>query len=117
MRRLGPGTVEAVFWQTTPPVVVGSRFRFRVQFLGRTFKHTYEVRALEPGVRFVMATAEGPFPMETTCTWDDARPNVTKIRLRNRVSRRASLRSRHRSLRWRCVAPMKQICGEALLER
>jgi hypothetical protein len=76
--------IKAVSWETTPPLAVGSRFRFRAQFLGRTLEYTYEVRELEPGTRFVMATAEGPFPMETTYTWDDARPNVTKMGLRNR---------------------------------
>jgi uncharacterized membrane protein len=76
--------INAVSWETTPPLAVGSRFRFRAQFLGRTLEYTYEVRELEQGTRFVMATAEGPFPMETTYTWEDARPNVTKMSLRNR---------------------------------
>jgi ligand-binding SRPBCC domain-containing protein len=76
--------IKAVAWETPPPVAVGSRFRFRAQFLGRTLEYTYEVRELEPGSRFVMATAEGPFPMETTYTWDDAAQNVTKMGLCNR---------------------------------
>jgi hypothetical protein len=58
--------VRAVEWQTPPPAVVGSRIRFRAQFLGRVLEYTYEVRELEPGRRLVMATAQGPFPMETT---------------------------------------------------
>jgi hypothetical protein len=58
--------------------------RFRARFLGRTLDYTYEVLEFDAGRRFVMATAQGPFPMETTYTWTDARPGVTKMRLRNR---------------------------------
>jgi hypothetical protein len=47
-------------------------------------EYTYEVRDVEPDHRFVMATAEGPFPMETVYTWDDAGPDATKMSLRNR---------------------------------
>ena len=76
--------IKAVEWETTPPAVVGSRLRFRAHFLGRTLEYTYEVREIEPGARFVMATAQGPFPMETTYTWEDAGPGATKMSLRNR---------------------------------
>ena len=65
--------IKAVEWDTPPPVVVGSRVRFRAQFLGRTLEYTYEVREFEPGRRFVMATAQGPFPMETAYTWRSGR--------------------------------------------
>jgi uncharacterized membrane protein len=76
--------IKAVEWETEPPVRVGSRIRFRAQFLGRTLDYTYEVRELEPANRFVMATADGPFPMETTYTWENAGPSATRMGLRNR---------------------------------
>src|SRR5437764_15461069 len=76
--------IKAVEWETPPPVAVGSRLRFRAQFLGRTLEYTYEVREHEAGRRFAMATAQGPFPMETTYTWEDAGPGATTMRLRNR---------------------------------
>jgi hypothetical protein len=76
--------IKAVEWATPPPLAVGSRLRFRAQFLGRTLQYTYEVRVIEPDARFVMATAQGPFPMETTYTWEDAGTGATKMRLRNR---------------------------------
>ncbi len=76
--------IKAVEWETPPPAVVGSRLRFRAQFLGRTLSYTYEVREIAPGRRFVMATSEGPFPMETTYTWEDAAGGTTKMTLRNR---------------------------------
>jgi ligand-binding SRPBCC domain-containing protein len=76
--------IKSVEWETPPPVVVGSRIRFTAQFLGRTLAYTYEVRELEPGRRFVMATAEGPFPMETTYTWEDTPSGATRMTLRNR---------------------------------
>jgi uncharacterized membrane protein len=76
--------IESVEWETQPPAVIGSRVRFRAHFLGRTLEYTYEVRAIEPGQRFVMATAQGPFPMETTYTWKDAPGAGTTMTLRNR---------------------------------
>ena len=76
--------IASVEWETPPPAVVGSKLRFRARFLRRTLEYTYEVRELEHGRRFVMATAEGPFPMETTYTWDDAADGATKMTLRNR---------------------------------
>ena len=76
--------IRSVDWETPPPAVVGSRMRFSAQFLGRTLHYTYEVRELEPGRRFVMATAQGPFPMETIYTWEDAPRGATRMQLRNR---------------------------------
>jgi hypothetical protein len=73
-----------VAWESPPQLAVGSRLRFRAQFLGRTLEYTYEVQDLEPGRRLVMASADGPFAMETTYTWDDAAPNATRMGLRNR---------------------------------
>ena len=57
--------IKAIEWETPRPLTVGSRLAFVAAFLGRRLAYTYEVRELVPGERFVMATAEGPFPMET----------------------------------------------------
>ena len=76
--------IKAVEWVTPPPLAVGSKLRFRAQFLGRTLEYTYEVREIDPGHRFVMATAQGPFPMETTYSWEDVAPGTTRMTLRNR---------------------------------
>jgi uncharacterized membrane protein len=76
--------IKSVDWLTPPPAVVGSRVRFVAQFLGRVLDYTYEVREFEPGRRFVMSTAQGPFPMETTYTWEDAGERATRMTLRNR---------------------------------
>jgi hypothetical protein len=76
--------IERVEWQTTPPLAVGSRLSFVAHFLGRELTYTYEVVEHEAGERFVMRTADGPFPMETTYTWRDAHGGGTHMTLRNR---------------------------------
>lgn len=75
--------IRSVRWQTPPPVALGSRMDFVAQFLGRRIAYTYEVVELVPGSRLVMRTADGPFPMETTYTWEEA-PGGTRMTLRNR---------------------------------
>jgi hypothetical protein len=75
---------KAVEWETSPPVAVGSKLRFRAQFLGRALEYVYEVRELDPGRRFGRAVLQGPFPTETTYAWEDATPGTTRMILRNR---------------------------------
>ena len=76
--------IKSVEWRSSKPVAVGSRVAFVASFLRRPLSYTYEVRELVPGERLVMSTDEGPFPMETTYTWEDAGPGATRMRLRNR---------------------------------
>lgn len=76
--------IESVAWETKPPVAVGSRMAFVAKFLGRRLSYTYEIVDLVPGERLVMRTAEGPFPMETTYTWDSVGEARTRMTLRNR---------------------------------
>jgi Polyketide cyclase / dehydrase and lipid transport len=81
--------ITAVEWRTPPPLSVGSRLAFVASFLGRRIEYTYEVREHVPGERFVMSTAEGPFPMETTYLWRDLPDGATRMALRNRGEPRA----------------------------
>jgi uncharacterized protein YndB with AHSA1/START domain len=76
--------IKAVEWETPRPLSVGSRLKFVATFLGRRLAYTYEVRELVPGERLVMSTEQGPFPMETTYTWQDAGEGATRMTLRNR---------------------------------
>jgi uncharacterized membrane protein len=76
--------IKAVEWRTEPPLAVGSRVAFVAHFLGRRLEYVYEVRELVPGERLVQSTADGPFAMETTYTWDDAPGGATRMTLRNR---------------------------------
>ncbi len=76
--------IESVEWQTPPPLEVGSRLSFVAQFLGRRLAYTYEIVEFLPGSRLVMRTAEGPFPMETTYTWEAHGEDQTRMSLRNR---------------------------------
>ena len=76
--------IEAVAWKTDRPVAIGSKLAFVARFLGRRLAYTYEVREIVPGQRFVMSTADGPFPMETTYEWEETATGATKMRLRNR---------------------------------
>ena len=76
--------IERVEWKTDPPLAVGSRISFTARFLRRTLAYTYEVRELVPGELLVMRTADGPFPMETTYTWEESGSGGTRMTLRNR---------------------------------
>ncbi len=75
--------IKSVVWETPPPVAVGSRMAFVAQFLGRRIAYTYEVVELVPCERLVMRTEDGPFPMETTYTWEPS-GDATRMTLRNR---------------------------------
>ena len=76
--------IRSVEWETPPPLTLGTRTAFVASFLGRRLSYTYEVVEWQPGRRLVMRTAQGPFPMETTYSWDEAAPGRTKMTLRNR---------------------------------
>ena len=75
--------IKSVEWNTAKRLQIGSRIVFVAQFLGRRIDYIYEVKALVPGEQFVMSTAEGPFPMETTYAWEDTEGGGTRMSLRN----------------------------------
>jgi hypothetical protein len=76
--------IASVAWQTAPPAQLGSRMTFVAQFMGRRLEYTYEIVEHVPGQHMVMRTAQGPFPMETTYTWQAEGPAATRMTLRNR---------------------------------
>src|SRR5205085_4320956 len=76
--------IKSVDWKTPRPLRIGSRVAFVAQFLGRSLAYTYEVVEWVPAERFIMKTADGPFPMETTYTWSAAGAGATTMTLRNR---------------------------------
>jgi uncharacterized membrane protein len=76
--------IKSVEWKTDRHVAIGSRIAFVAHFLGRRMAYTYEIVELVPGERLVMRTADGPFPMETTYTWDAVANGGTRMTLRNR---------------------------------
>jgi hypothetical protein len=76
--------IDSVEWKTPPPLQLGTKVAFVAKFLGRRLEYTYEIVELEQGRRLVMRTAEGPFPMETTYTWEAVDTDRTSMVLRNR---------------------------------
>jgi hypothetical protein len=76
--------IKRVGWKSPKPLRVGSLLAFEAKFLGRTIAYTYKVKEMVPNERFVMATSEGPFAMETTYSWSDTPRGGTMMTLRNR---------------------------------
>ena len=76
--------IESAEWKTPPPLRTGARVGFTAHFLGRRITYTYEIADFIPGERLVMRTAQGPFPMETTYTWQAIDDLSTRMTLRNR---------------------------------
>ena len=77
------GTSTSRRWSGRAIRRLGSRVAFVAHFLGRRMAYTYEVVELVPEERLVMRTAEGPFPMETTYTFEGVAQG-TRMTLSNR---------------------------------
>lgn len=76
--------IKSVEWVSERPLAVGSKIAFVAHFLGRRLAYTYEVENYVPGKRLVMRTTEGPFPMETSYTFEAPSAGSTQMTLRNR---------------------------------
>ena len=76
--------IKSIEWKTARPLAVGSQVAFVATFLGRRLAYVYAITEFVPGERLVMRTAEGPFPMETTYTWENTARGSTRMTLRNR---------------------------------
>jgi hypothetical protein len=76
--------IKAVEWKTEPVVRVGAKAAFVAHFLGRKLSYTYQIAVYEPNAKLVMRTAEGPFPMETSYSWEATGAASTRMALRNR---------------------------------
>jgi hypothetical protein len=71
--------INSVEWKSAKPLTVGSQIAFKAQFLGRQLSYTYQIVAFVPLQKLIMRTAEGPFPMETTYTWESVDNGQTRM--------------------------------------
>jgi|SRR5436190_4075253 len=75
--------IKSANWKTPKPLQKGSQITFTAKFLGKELIYTYEIIEFIPKEKLIMRTAQGPFPMETTYTWQIINSNHTKMILRN----------------------------------
>lgn len=76
--------IKSVEWVTPRPLAIGSKLSFQADFLGRRLAYIYEVVEYTPMVNMVMRTAQGPFPMETTYSWEALDKQHTRMILQNK---------------------------------
>ncbi|RKP49926.1 ATPase [Cohnella endophytica] len=76
--------INSAQWQTPKPLKVGTKVAFKAAFLGKQLSYVYQIAEYTPGEKLVMRTADGPFPMETTYTWESADEQSTRMTLRNK---------------------------------
>lgn len=76
--------IKSIEWRSEARVGVGAKMAFVAHFLGRRLAYEYEIVEHIPMERLVMRTSEGPFPMETTYTWESLGEGATRMTLRNR---------------------------------
>ena len=76
--------IDSAEWKTSKPLTLGSKIAFKAKFLGKDLAYVYEIVEFIPEQKMVMKTANGPFPMETTYTWQALGANLTRMTLRNR---------------------------------
>ncbi len=71
-------------WLSEKPLQIGSQIGFKAEFMGKQLSYVYGVQELIPHQKMVMKTTNGPFPMETTYTWETIGAEKTLMTLRNR---------------------------------
>lgn len=75
--------IDTAEWLTEKSLSIDSQIAFKAKFLGKDLSYVYEITEFIPGQKLVMKTANGPFPMETTYTWEALDVQVTRMTLRN----------------------------------
>jgi uncharacterized membrane protein len=73
------GGVQEAEVEGAEPFGVGSRIRRVASFLGKRIEYVNRVDELEPGVRLVMRSVKGPFPMVVTYAFGDEPDGATAV--------------------------------------
>jgi Polyketide cyclase / dehydrase and lipid transport len=76
--------IQSAEWKSPKQLNVGALIAFNAQFLGKNLSYIYKIIEYKPGEKLIMRTENGPFPMETTYTWEELDLTHTRMTLRNR---------------------------------